>query len=65
MIQAHQPASEIDNWPFYEFQLYVDILNKRNKEKNAQNTENKNASAEKSSGIMSSISRMANKFKKP
>lgn len=65
MIQAHQPSSEIDNWPFYEFQLYVDILNKRNKEKEAQNNQNKNTSTEKSSGIMNSISKMANKFKKP
>lgn len=65
MIQAHQSTTVIDAWPFYEFQIYIDLLNQRNKEREAKNTASTETTDNKSSGLLGSLNRMANKFKKP
>jgi hypothetical protein len=63
MIQAHQPSTVVDGWAFYEFQIYIDLLNKRNKEKNTKEETNNNSN-NSSNGIINKIGNLANKFKK-
>ena len=31
MIQANQQSTTIDSWDYWEFQMYIEILNKKNK----------------------------------
>lgn len=62
MIQANQQSTTVDCWPFYEFQIYVDLLNKRNKEKAAKEGE-ANKNTDSTGGLMNKIGNLANRFK--
>jgi hypothetical protein len=36
MIQGNQQTTTIDKWPYYEFEDYINLLNKRNEEEKKQ-----------------------------
>ncbi len=33
MIQANQQSTTIDTWEYWEFQMYIEILNRKNSQK--------------------------------
>jgi len=36
MMQANQQSTTIDTWDYWEFQTYIEILNKKNKQRATQ-----------------------------
>jgi len=59
MIQGNQQTVTIDTWPYYEFEDFIRLLNKRN--------DDDNKAREKSEGSQSSpdMSKMTSNFKMP
>ena len=60
MIQANQQTTTIDTWPYYEFEDYIKLLNKRNDEEKKAREESEKE--QMSSSELSKISKMASGF---
>lgn len=61
MIQANQQTTTIDTWPYYEFEDYINILNKRNEEEKKAREESEKKSH--SSSEYRDMMKVANSFK--
>lgn len=63
MIRANQQTTTIDTWPYYEFEDFINILNKRNEEETkAREEEEKKHNQNNNYG---DVLKNAQKFKPP
>lgn len=66
MIQAHQQTTTIDLWPYYEFEDYISILNKRNEEEKKSREKNEKSQSNSSEyNNMMKAAKSMNSFKPP
>lgn len=63
MIQANQQTTTIDTWPYYEFEDFINLLNKRNEEERKANEESEKK--QNSNSQYNNMLKSAQNFKPP
>jgi hypothetical protein len=63
MIQANQQTTTIDTWPYYEFEDFINLLNKRNEdEKKSREDGEKKQNSGTNSSDYKNMMKTANSF---